>query len=445
MQKSCLRGQAVIDTKCRAASQQLLWPVGTSGERQLRVASSEHAFLGKRVGAGASESRRGVRPCGFKRPLVEKKAPVARLGTPSRGSDKNRITCTSQFTAVTDNDHVVCPEVQTDAATLQSSSADLSPRNQAFALLLAKLPKLLCIAALCSVLLLPSRPAWAANGATATLARPARFARFSIVASLVSIKEAFRVASAGELLASAWTGLVAGCLHTLTGPDHLAALAPMSIGRTRLQSAWMGALWGCGHDAGQLLFGLLFLLLKERLHMDLLSQWSGVVIGVTLCGIGALGLYESRQLSASIHEPPPEERPLTPAYAGASTSGASEEYRPEETATDAPRGTASSSKPFGVATFITGIFHGFQPDALIMILPALALPSKLAGLSFLVTFLLGTILAMGSYTAFIGASCEVLGEQVPGINEKLSQVSSMISIFVGAALISSNAFGFKIL
>lgn len=37
----------------------------------------------------------------------------------------------------------------------------------------------------------------------------------------------------------------------------------------------MGALWGCGHDAGQLLFGLLFLLLKDRLHMDLLSVSGG--------------------------------------------------------------------------------------------------------------------------------------------------------------------------
>jgi hypothetical protein len=31
------------------------------------------------------------------------------------------------------------------------------------------------------------------------------------------------------------------------------------------------------------------------------------------------------------------------------------------------------------------------------------------------------------------------------INEKLSQVSSSISILVGIALISSNAFGFKVL
>lgn len=68
----------------------------------------------------------------------------------------------------------------------------------------------------------------------------------------------------GGLLASAWTGLVAGGLHTLTGPDHLAALAPLCIGRSRLQSFSVGALWGCGHDAGQVIFGIIFLLLKER-------------------------------------------------------------------------------------------------------------------------------------------------------------------------------------
>ncbi|KAI3818936.1 hypothetical protein L1987_12758 [Smallanthus sonchifolius] len=54
-----------------------------------------------------------------------------------------------------------------------------------------------------------------------------------------------------ELLSSAWTGFFAGCLHTLSGPDHLDALAPLSIGRSRVESALVGALWGCGHDAGQ--------------------------------------------------------------------------------------------------------------------------------------------------------------------------------------------------
>jgi hypothetical protein len=61
-----------------------------------------------------------------------------------------------------------------------------------------------------------------------------------------------------------------------------------------------------------------------------------------------------------------------------------------------------------------------------MILPALALPSKLAGLSFLVTFLLGTILAMGSYTACIGASCEMLGERVPWVSHLFKSLESAL-------------------
>ncbi|KAI3447931.1 hypothetical protein Pfo_004596 [Paulownia fortunei] len=92
-----------------------------------------------------------------------------------------------------------------------------------------------------------------------------------------------------ELLSSAWTGFFAGCLHTLSGPDHLAALAPLSIGRTRMESAAVGALWGCGHDAGQVLFGLLFLILKDRLHIEVIRTWGTRVVGFTLLVIGAMG------------------------------------------------------------------------------------------------------------------------------------------------------------
>jgi hypothetical protein len=44
----------------------------------------------------------------------------------------------------------------------------------------------------------------------------------------------------GLALKSAWAGLLAGCLHTLTGPDHLAALAPLTVGPSRAQNALMG-------------------------------------------------------------------------------------------------------------------------------------------------------------------------------------------------------------
>ncbi|KAL9268818.1 Chloroplast protein FOR GROWTH AND FERTILITY 2-like protein [Drosera capensis] len=85
-----------------------------------------------------------------------------------------------------------------------------------------------------------------------------------------------------EILISAWTGFSAGCLHTLSGPEHLAACAPLSIGRTRMESAVVGALWGCGHDAGPAPY---------RDHQDL----GTIIVGLTLLVIGAICLKEASE------------------------------------------------------------------------------------------------------------------------------------------------------
>ncbi|XP_047971115.1 uncharacterized protein LOC125214225 [Salvia hispanica] len=227
-----------------------------------------------------------------------------------------------------------------------------------------------------------------------------------------------------EFLSSAWTGFFAGCLHTLSGPDHLAALAPLSIGRTKMESAAVGALWGCGHDAGQLLFGLLFLLLKDRLHIEVIRNWGTRVVGLTLLVIGGMGIREASEVPV-------------PCVALENGECDVSEY---EDLVSQPVG----KKKIGFATFATGIVHGLQPDALMMILPALALPSRLAGAAFLSMFLVGTVIAMGSYTVFIGSCSEALKERVPRITEKLTWASSLIAIALGLALLVSQYFGFSL-
>ncbi|PKA56008.1 hypothetical protein AXF42_Ash014680 [Apostasia shenzhenica] len=220
-----------------------------------------------------------------------------------------------------------------------------------------------------------------------------------------------------EFLSSAWTGFFAGCLHTLSGPDHLAALAPLSIGRTRIESAVVGALWGCGHDAGQLIFGLLFLLLKDRLHIEVIRTWGTRVVGITLLIIGGVGIREALEI---------------PAPCVALENGGSLET------------VSGGKKKVGFATFATGIVHGLQPDALMMILPALALPSRIAGAAFLGMFLVGTVFAMGSYTVFIGSCSQALKERVPRITEKLTWAASLVAIFMGVAILISQLFGFSL-
>ncbi|WJX42516.1 Chloroplast protein FOR GROWTH AND FERTILITY 2 [Trifolium repens] len=227
-----------------------------------------------------------------------------------------------------------------------------------------------------------------------------------------------------ELLSSAWTGFFAGCLHTLSGPDHLAALAPLSIGRTRLESAAVGALWGCGHDAGQLIFGLIFLILKDRLHIEIIRTWGTRVVGLTLLVIGAMGIKEASEAAA----------PCVALENGECDVGGYESLN----------NPATRKKKIGFATFATGIVHGLQPDALMMVLPALALPSRLAGAAFLTMFLVGTVVAMGGYTVFIGSCSQALKDRVPRITEKLTWASSLIAIALGFAIIISQFFGFTL-
>ncbi|KAM0882731.1 hypothetical protein ACQ4PT_032104 [Festuca glaucescens] len=231
-----------------------------------------------------------------------------------------------------------------------------------------------------------------------------------------------------EFLGSAWTGFLAGCLHTLSGPDHLAALAPLSIGRSPVESAAVGALWGCGHDAGQVMFGLLFLGLKDRLHIEILRTWGTRVVGLTLMVIGAIGIREATQAA--------------PCVAAALDGGAGGAHQHGGNSLEkALMSGGGKKKEISFATFATGIVHGLQPDALMIILPALAMPSRAAGAAFLGMFLVGTVMSMASYTVLIGTCTEALRERVPRITEKLTWAASLVAISMGIAIIVSESFG----
>eukprot|EP00241_Pyramimonas_parkeae_P000237 CAMPEP_0114238112 /NCGR_PEP_ID=MMETSP0058-20121206/7751_1 /TAXON_ID=36894 /ORGANISM="Pyramimonas parkeae, CCMP726" /LENGTH=1132 /DNA_ID=CAMNT_0001350201 /DNA_START=391 /DNA_END=3789 /DNA_ORIENTATION=+ len=243
-----------------------------------------------------------------------------------------------------------------------------------------------------------------------------------------------------QAIRSAGAGLLAGVLHTLTGPDHLAALAPLTIGRSRAQSTILGGLWGCGHNTGQILFGLVFLVLRERLsmNMDLISQWGQGLVGVTLVLIGILGFKEAMDLdeNASASE-------LAEAHEHSHRGGGGGHGHSHSFGTTTAK---SDERKFSLGTYFTGIIHGLQPDALLVLLPALALPSGAAA-AYLGTFLVGTVVAMASYTFFLGVSSDALAKLRGGANtiKRVSGAAALVAFGVGVSLLLSATLDIDIL
>lgn len=244
---------------------------------------------------------------------------------------------------------------------------------------------------------------------------------------------------------SAWAGLAAGCLHTLAGADHLAALTPLTIGRSHLKASLLGALWGFGHSTGQLILGLLMVVLKDRFTalVPALSKWGGTTVGLTLLAIGALGVYEAfieghHDDEAHGADVPGDSSPSGREESSAAINSPAEAFASGvEVHVGAALAAGKEKRGFRLATFATGIVYGLQPDALFVIIPALALPTKMAAVAYILMFVLGTVAAMGAYTGVIGATSAAIKKSNSRLNQSLSGIAAFVAIAIGIAVLAS--------
>jgi hypothetical protein len=175
-----------------------------------------------------------------------------------------------------------------------------------------------------------------------------------------------------------FAGLAAGLLHVFSGPDHLAAVAPLVAGdgggpalseissrearRYRVEGWRTGLQWGIGHTIGVLVIACLLLLLREQLPLDAISAHSERIVGVALILVGGWGIWRASRTGFKPH--------------GHSHSGAS-------FAMGALHGLAGSSHLFGV-------------------MPALAFATRAESALYLAGFGAGAVVAMSAFAAVMG-------------------------------------------
>src|SRR5688572_10187204 len=180
------------------------------------------------------------------------------------------------------------------------------------------------------------------------------------------------------------TGAVAGLFHVLSGPDHLAAVAPLAMADR--ERGWLaGWTWGLGHAAGVVTVALLAILLRDVFpSIDVLSAWSERLVGAALIGIGLWALRRGMRIGFTPHAHGTTAHQHLHVQAGPGWMRR--------------LGHAHASFYLGVLHGVAGSSHFFG------VLPALALPTRGAALTYLAAFGIGTVAAMTLFAAAVGAA-----------------------------------------
>lgn len=179
------------------------------------------------------------------------------------------------------------------------------------------------------------------------------------------------------------TGIVAGVVHAVTGPDHLAAVGPIALARKT--AAWRtGLVWGIGHAFGIALLGTLAWLARSALPLDRVSAFGERAVGVVLIGIGITALRSALRHRIHIHE-----------HAHDGYRHRHVHVHTRNTPHDAPGAHRHTHTAAGV-----GALHGFAGTAhLVALLPALALDTRLAAATYVLGYAVGSIAAMTLFAA----------------------------------------------
>ena len=206
------------------------------------------------------------------------------------------------------------------------------------------------------------------------------------------------------------TGALAGFFHVLSGPDHLAAVAPLAIA-DRSRGWFAGWTWGLGHASGVVTVAVLAVLLRDVLPpVEALSAWSERLVGAALIAVGLWALRRSTRLEAIPH---------------AHGSVAHDHLHVRRGPPWVRRlGHAHASFCLGVLHGVAGSSHFFG------VLPALALPTRGAALVYIGAFGIGTVAAMTAFAAAAGHAGS--GAVSTGAHRRMMQAGAGIAIAVGS-------------
>lgn len=195
-----------------------------------------------------------------------------------------------------------------------------------------------------------------------------------------------------ELTFPLFAGIIAAMLHVIAGPDHLAAVTPFAIESKK--RAWkVGLFWGIGHLSGMLAIGALFMIFKEVLPIESISEHSEKLVGWVLIALGIWIFYrifkeEKKHRHMHVHV---ENSPVIHKH----------DHIHDH---DKVHSHAHPKLKQGIlASFSVGFLHGLAGVAhFLLFLPVIGFATRWAASKYIFGFAIGTVVAMVGFAMVIG-------------------------------------------
>jgi hypothetical protein len=267
------------------------------------------------------------------------------------------------------------------------------------------------------------------------------------------------------------SGIGFGCVHVLTGPDHLSALATLSANVNSCDAFFLGVQWGIGHSTGLVVVGVILIAITTGDYVEIpegVTVALESLVGVFMLLLGAIGMVracrkrpipndvDDQPLTSSITdvdngndaEMGEASMSMTNVEQTASMQARSrseppprtievEERQDEETHRCAVIQTGCSrfisSIPTKVLACFIGIIHGVAgPGGVLGVIPAVQLKDWKYSTIYLGTFCISSTLCMGCFATVYGTCSRKLGKDRGKRGEFIMEcISASLSIIVG--------------
>lgn len=239
-------------------------------------------------------------------------------------------------------------------------------------------------------------------------------------------------------------GVFFGALHVLAGPDHLSALATLSVGSSYRAFA-VGIRWGLGHSSGLLVIAAIFIYLKGNLDLRRIGRWGDLVVGIFMLCIGCYSAYSafqaySHHLNKLSKDGNRQSDGVLPI---AIIPGSPEHHRKYcgvfQNVEKIELKDPNSQK---ILAFIIGIVHGIAgPGAILGVLPAVEMRNWRSSFVYLISFVITSTLSMGVFAALYGEVSKRIASTAEVAELIVSLFSASLSIVVGIVWIVLSALG----